>query len=115
MGRLFFLRTTRVASVVKAFVVAHPDAAVKVDLKPEVRAIDAWCTNQRLKSARDFSLTHNEVELLGFHDGYKNMWAHESTQPLLDSLVSQRVTRYTVTRQSEGRGLFSRVLEWLFG
>ena len=105
MRRLFSLRTTRVASVVKAFVGAHPGAAVRVDLKPEVRPVEVWCTNRLLKSARDFSLAHNEVELLGFHDGYKNMWAHESTQALLDNLVSQRLTRYTVTPESEGRSL----------
>jgi|SRR6187455_2832264 len=114
MRQLFSLRTTRVSGVVKAFVSAHPGAAVKVDLKPEVRPIEVWCTNQLLKSARDFSLTYNEVELLGFHDGYKNMWAHESTRSLLDSLVSQRLTRYTVTQQKE-RGFVSRALQWLFG
>jgi hypothetical protein len=94
---------------------AYPDAEVRVDGAREDRTADAWCTNRHLKTAHNFSLSLDRVALLGFHDGYENMWADQRTRPLLDSLASQRVLRYRATRVAAERDVLSRLIGWIFG
>ena len=113
--RLLWLKTTRVSQLVNAFVAAYPGATILIDHAPETRPAAIWCTNRVLKAARDFSLTSDGVEILAFHDGCRNTWAHESARPLLDQLVSQRLTRYSVEQREPERGLLSLLVKWLFG
>jgi hypothetical protein len=87
--------TTRFSMVVAAFVKAYPSAVAYLDKVAQTDSLERWCTNERLKSAIDFSLAEAGVELLGFHDGPRNMWASDSAMPVVVALADQSVLRYT--------------------
>ena len=94
------LKTTRYSTVVAAFVERYPDAEARLDKRRVAGPVASWCTNAALREAVDFSLTLGDDELLGFHDGPRNMWASSEALPLVDELASQRVLRYRVSRFS---------------
>jgi hypothetical protein len=94
------LKTTRYSTVVAAFVERYPDAEARLDKRRVAGPVASWCTNAALREAVDFSLTLGDDELLGFHDGPRNMWASSEALPLVGELASRRVLRYRVSRLS---------------
>jgi len=92
------IETTRYSAVVAAFVERYPSAVPLLDKRHVTAPIDKWCTNANLKSAIDFSLQQESVELLGFHDGPRNMWASADALPLVEELASRSVLRFSVAR-----------------
>jgi hypothetical protein len=101
--------TTRFSAVVSEFLRRYPNAVAKLDKVPQTAALGEWCTNARLAAAIDFSLVEGSEEILGFHDGPRNMWATDSTLPLVESLAERKLLRFRVARPRV-RGFFSWVL-----
>jgi hypothetical protein len=89
------IHTTRYSKVVRAFVERYPDAEVTLDKKQILVGEALWCKNAVLLNAIDFSICRGNVELLSFHDGPQNMWAHTETLPLVKELAAQKILRYT--------------------
>ena len=92
-GQLQVIETTRYAEVVRAFAAAFPNAVAQLDRKTPAGGISKWCTNANLKATNNFSLIHNGIEVLGFHDGPQNMWASDETLHLLNELAARKVLR----------------------
>lgn len=114
---LVWLHTKRYSAVVRKFLERYP-GHVEVDRKPVHEPVEAWCTNNRLYRAVNFSLVHNGLEVLGFHDGPSNMWAHESATPFVEQLARERLLRFTVARGPSPlprTGIFHQVIRRLFG
>lgn len=101
--------------MVGAFVDQYQPASIELDKRPISEPKDEWCTNNRLRTARDFSMTHNSIEILGFHDGPSNMWAHESTLAFVEELKAKKMLRYSVTQQDNKPGWLSKVVQRVFG
>ena len=102
------LKTTRYSTVVAAFVERYPDAEARLDKRRVAGPVASWCTNAALREALDFSLTLGDDELLGFHDGPRNMWASSEALPLVDdTCVPTRpaVPRFAVQPAVAGRAL----------
>ena len=85
------IETTRFSATVMAFIKRYPSAIAK--LAKRIPTGD-WCTNAKLETAIDFSLTDNGTELLGFHDGPCNMWAADEALSLVQELAKQHILRY---------------------
>lgn len=100
--------TTRFSTVVAAFLERYPDAVAKLDKRTQASPIGQWCTNAALLRAINFSLSRGRVELLGFHDGPRNMWAAIETLPLVEELAAQRVLRFKVA-EARSSSLFLRL------
>lgn len=106
--------TTRFSTVIAAFVERYPDAVAKLDKRKQASSVGQWCTNVALLRAINFSLTRGGVELLGFHDGPRNMWASIETLPLVEELAAQRVLRFKVAEVASP-SLLSRLFSGLLG
>lgn len=105
---MFSIETTRYSHVIQAFLAAFPDARAYLDKREQTTASGNWATNKALLGAIDFSLVLNDVELLAFHDGPKNMWASTEAQSVIESLAEQKVLRYR--RAKPKQSLFRRFL-----
>lgn len=90
---LVSLRTKRYSAVVRRFYERYP-GAVKINHKVVQEPLDVWCTNKRLYNSINFCLVHGGLEVLGFHDGPRNLWAHQSTLPLVQQLAHEHVLRF---------------------
>ena len=88
--------TTRYSKVVAAFLERYPEAVPTLDKRRPTGLPSSWCTNAALLKAVDFSLRQGHVELLGFHDGPRTMWASSEALPLVEELAAQHVLRFTV-------------------
>lgn len=113
--KVLWLRTTRVSAVIAAFVARYAPAEVKLDKAPVSGAQETWCTNSQLKRARDLSLVHNGVEVLGFHDGPRNMWAHESVRPFVEELRERKLLRFSEEQVTLRQGWLSKLVSYVFG
>ena len=111
---VLWLQTTRVSAVVAAFVTHYVPAEVRLDKSPVSGAQQTWCTNKQLKRARDLSLVHNGVEMLGFHDGPRNMWAHESTRSFVEQLREQKLLRFSEEKLTVRQGWLSKLVSYVF-
>ncbi len=100
--------TTRFSTVVAYFVKAYPHAVPYLDKVAQTESLELWCTNERLKSAINFSLAEAGIELLGFHDGPRNMWASDSTLALVEALAGEAVLRYRKALPGN-RGIFAKL------
>jgi hypothetical protein len=109
--QLQVVETTRYAEVVRAFAVRYPNALAKLDGVPQPGSSSQWCTNAKLKAANDFSLKEGDLEILGFHDGPRNMWAPDEALGLLNELAARKVLRLGRPAVSKRRGFF----QWVFG
>ena len=96
------IETTRFSAVVKAFVGQFPAAEVKLDGKIQSGPLESWCTNEKLKAAINLSLVNNGNEILGFHDGPRNMWASKDVLPLVTTLAEEKVLRFEEARYRQG-------------
>jgi len=112
---LVSIETTRYSAVAREFVERYP-GIIQIDRKVVQEPLDSWCTNQRLCDSIDFSLVHRGLEVLGFHDGPRNMWAHESTLPLVQQLAHERFLRFRLGRSPpRPTGFLHRLLSRVFG
>ena len=112
---LVSIQTTRHSAIVRKFLERYP-GSVKINRKVVQEPPDAWCTNKRLYNSIDFALVHGGVEVLGFHDGPRNMWAHETTLPLVEQLARERMLRFTVVREvPPPHGFIHWLLSRVFG
>ena len=105
--------TTRYSTVIKAFMDRYPEAIARLDKHSQTGPVGQWCTNASLLSAINFSLRLDNTELLGFHDGPRNMWASADTLTLVEELAVRRVLRFQVAvvrPPSMFSRLFSRML-----
>jgi hypothetical protein len=85
--------TTRYSAVVRAFIDEFPEALVELDGQTRVSAPTVWCTNSKLKSARNFSLTQGDTVLLSFHDGPRFLYAADETLPFVQALREEKLLR----------------------
>ncbi len=108
------IETTRFSTVVAAFVERYPDAVAKLDKRTQTSSVGQWCTNAVLLRAINFSLRRGRNELLGFHDGPRNMWASSETLALVDELAAKRVLRFSVA-EARSPSWLSRLLSGLLG
>ncbi|MDO4769773.1 MAG: hypothetical protein Q4A11_05335 [Brachymonas sp.] len=90
------IHTTRCSAVVAAFVQRYPQAVARLDKQIQTAELSTWCTNRVLRSAIDFTLVHNKVELLGFHDEPRHMWAAMETLALVEELAARKMLRFEV-------------------
>ena len=112
---LVSIETKRHSAVARKFFERYP-GIVQINRKVVQEPLDIWCTNQRLYNSIDFSLNHDGLEVLGFHDGPSNMWAHESTLPLVQQLAHERFLRFSPGRAApRPTGFFHRLLSRVFG
>lgn len=88
------IHTTRYSAVVAAFVQRYPQATARLDQQIQTAALATWCTNRTLRSAIDFTLVHNKIELLGFHDGPRHMWAAMEALALVEELAARKMLRF---------------------
>jgi hypothetical protein len=82
--------TTRYSSVVKAFLDEFPGAVVELDGQIQTSAAIEWCTNAKLKSAFNFSLTQGDTVILSFHDGPKYLYAHDEKEAFVETLRAKK-------------------------
>jgi len=94
--RIIYMRTTRFAAVIRAFLKKYPDAIVKIDHKVETRPIDEWCTKKNLRCRIDFSISSNNEKILSFHDDSRELWAPIHALPFVKELASKRMVRYQI-------------------
>ena len=104
------INTTRYSAVVAAFVAAYPKAVPVLDRRVQSGAAADWCTNARLTGAVNFSLSESGLELLGFHDGPRNMWASDTALPLVERLAAEKLLRFVVEAPRP-----RRLIDRLFG
>ena len=88
------IETTRYSKVVAAFLERYPEAVPTLDKRSPAGRPSSWCTNAALLKAVDFSLRKGGVELLGFHDSPRTMWASAEALPLVEELAAQHILRY---------------------
>lgn len=112
---LLWLRTSRLSAVILAFLEHYPGSEIRLENTPVNEPQGKWCTNRRLKATLDFSLKHDGIELLAFHDGPDNMWVHESTRLFVEQLASQRLLRFSMEHRESKRDLIGRILARVFG
>lgn len=93
---MIIIETKRYSVTVRAFVEKYPLAISMLDNHVMQESPDKWCVNSKLQNAIDFSLTQNEVTLLGFHDGPGNMWATMGTLPFVQSLAERKLLRFYI-------------------
>jgi hypothetical protein len=55
--------------------------------------LSSWCTNDRIKTTRNFLLTRESSELFGFHDHPSELWAAESERPFLETLAGEKIIK----------------------
>jgi hypothetical protein len=103
--------TTRFSTVVAAFVKSYPAAVAHLDDVAQTDSLEHWCSNERLKSAINFSLTESGVELLGFHDGPRNMWASDSALAVVEALAGEAILRYS-RAVPRNHGMLARLLSF---
>ncbi|WP_056914137.1 hypothetical protein [Pelomonas sp. Root662] len=92
------IETTRYSTVVAAFAERYPLAIALLDKRAQARPISQWCTNAKLLGAINFSLRDGKAELLGFHDGPRNMWASADALALVEELAAKHVLRFELRR-----------------
>ena len=105
------IETTRYSAVVSAFVAYYPNAVATLNKQPQTGPVTQWCTNASLSRAKDFCLREGDIELLGFHDGPRNMWASSEVLGLVEELAAKRVLRFKLSRR-RGPSLFARLFGW---
>lgn len=103
------IETTRYSTVVAAFIDRFPDAQASLNKRRVNGPCSVWATNKALLGAVDLSIRQGSTELLGFHDGPRNMWASDVTVDLVQELASAGVLRYRQARK-QGTSLFRRIL-----
>jgi hypothetical protein len=111
--KLLWLRTTRISAVVLAFLERYPECEIKLDGVKMKKPVSEWCTNRRLKSALEFSLCREGVEILVFHDGPTNLWAHEAYKPFVEELHKRKLLRFSEEQLKPT--FLSRLYERIFG
>ena len=98
------IQTRRYSAVVEAFAISYgPELEVQLDNERFLlssRPLASWCTNGRLKAARDFQLRANGRTLLFFHDHPAEMGADLESLELVQSLASQKLLRFWVPSSS---------------
>ena len=108
LGGMVTIETTRYSAVVTAFVAYYPNAVATLDRQPQTGPVTQWCTNASLSRAIDFCLRDGDIELLGFHDGPRNMWASSEVLGLVEELAAKRVLRFKISAP-RARSLFARL------
>ena len=111
---LISIDTTRYSAVVSAFAASFPQAVVMLDNKVQTNPVLLWCTNARLHGAVNLSMHDGETELLGFHDGPRNMWASTKALELVEKLAEQKILRFSVSQTKPTRAepsLLARILD----
>jgi hypothetical protein len=113
---LITIETTRYSVVVRKFLEHYP-GEVKLDRAPVQEPSQTWCVNRRLQAAINFSLQHGGIEVLGFHDGPSNMWAHQSALPFVQQLAQEHLLRYSVSPSAppSSPSPFRRFMQRVFG
>jgi len=59
---------------------------------------DDWCTKRNLSTYTDFSLSHNDEEILSFHDDSREFFASIDQLPFVIELASKKMLRYKILK-----------------
>lgn len=68
--------------------------------------IASWCTNTKIRATHDFALWQGEVQLFGFHDSPRQLWAACSELPFVETLQREHIIRYEILEQKQS-GIWS--------
>ena len=102
MAKLISIETTRYSEFFRRLLCEYAESVTLEIGKDSYSSADVprllseWCTNQEICGTRHFRLLRGDVELFGFHDHPRELWAATSELPFVEQLHSDAVVTYRV-------------------
>lgn len=106
MDTLIAIETRRYSAVLRRILEAYAGRSeVRVDARvfrgDAIRdLLSTWCTNDKIKETRNFSLSRDGQKLFGFHDDPSQLWAATSERIFVEKLRSDGLARIGTPRKS---------------
>jgi len=119
MSQLISIETTRYSEFFRRLFAEYADGVtIEIDTRryssgdiPHLLA--EWCTNAQISRTQHFKLLRGDVELFGFDDHPRELFAAASERPFVERLRGEQILRYRLLPMDEPFRLF-RWLRRLF-